>query len=771
MAQQRTTTDTDTTTITNNNNQVVGLASLLHQSGQIRKNWKTFVEHEESLIRKELEQDLPLLFHHHEQQKQIIPQTTVPPPETDTHHDEEVATNPIGGQQTQQQSQQQTQQIQQQEEEENLARGVVGLPISQTPALVGARRGRIHCDDGDVVDDLELAYWNDPVGTRDLQFVTPFSHQTKTATEDASTKPLFLSFEPDPGGWNNVRMSFENMVVLAAATGRTLILPPKKPFYLLGMGKEGARTFGSFLSLPTLQKRISVISMADFLKNYGPEVLGLKDEEAMKQAQPLGEVCVRKAGDAADCDNLWKHFRPVGWQPEFRVREQCLIFDEDVFHGKNITRTNLAKAIRFCGFGRSPVYYNATWTQPRLLHWDAAGVELYRVLDHFYATMHFTNPITDNYMKRLVRDSIHYKDEIQCAAGKIIHAMRKQFPEWSSWHVRHGDFQYKETRISLEQWYNNTKSFLKEGEALYIATDEKNRSFFEPLTSKYGHPVRYMDDFAESIHLKDLDPTYLGMIETIVASYGRTFTGTWFSTFSGYINRLRGYRGLSMANSWYSYAERRDWMHKWQYLTGNHFAREWPIAWVGIDGDELIEHELIEHEIRQEDVHSHLDKTPRLNETSDNKEGKEDEDENEPIDRKVPKFVLDVLEHDVGWTKKPVKRGVSGRPMDQTPGMIGAARAHIQCDVNVDSLAYWNDPQGDRDRNFKSPFSVESGEKYITFAIDRGGWNNVRMSMEIIFIIAFVTGRTLVLPPEIVLYLLNVSIEKWACHFLERQSS
>ena len=170
-------------------------------------------------------------------------------------------------------------------------------------------------------------------------------------------------------------------------------------------------------------------------------------------------------------------------------------------------------------------------------------------------------------------------------------------------------------------------------------------------------------------------------------------------------------------------------------------------------------------------MHSHLDKTPRLNETSDNKEGKEDEDENEPIDRKVPKFVLDVLEHDVGWTKKPVKRGVSGRPMDQTPGMIGAARAHIQCDVNVDSLAYWNDPQGDRDRNFKSPFSVESGEKYITFAIDRGGWNNVRMSMEIIFIIAFVTGRTLVLPPEIVLYLLNVSIEKWACHFLERQSS
>ena len=48
-----------------------------------------------------------------------------------------------------------------------------------------------------------------------------------------------------------------------------------------------------------------------------------------------------------------------------------------------------------------------------------------------------------------------------------------------------------------------------------------------------------------------------------------------------------------------------------------------------------------------------------------------------------------------------------GRPANETPALDGASRAHIECDINVDSLAYWNDPQGTRDLSFKSPFAVE----------------------------------------------------------------
>jgi len=79
-------------------------------------------------------------------------------------------------------------------------------------------------------------------------------------------------------------------------------------------------------------------------------------------------------------------------------------------------------------------------------------------------------------------------------------------------------------------------------------------------------------------------------------------------------------------------------------------------------------------------------------------------------------------------------RGVSGLPLDKTPSLIGAKRAHIQCDKDVDALAYWNDPQGTQDINFKSPFLSNASEtKYLSFEPDPGGWNNIRMSMEIIF--------------------------------------
>ena len=110
------------------------------------------------------------------------------------------------------------------------------------------------------------------------------------------------------------------------------------------------------------------------------------------------------------------------------------------------------------------------------------------------------------------------------------------------------------------------------------------------------------------------------------------------------------------------------------------------------------------------------------------------EQANQPLDsstgvqalgtRNIP-TTLDELKPDHGFVDKPLARGVAGRPVEQTPALQGGRRAHIDCDVNVDSLAYWNEPQGDYDVNFQSPFATE-GEKYISFTPDRGGWNNIR---------------------------------------------
>lgn len=145
-----------------------------------------------------------------------------------------------------------------------LARGVAGLPMSQTPALIGAKHGSIQCD-GQNFDDL--AYWNDPQGELDNNFVSPFAPTDKN-------EKRYITFEPDRGGWNNIRMALEIVVVFAAATGRILVLPPQTPFYRLSNEKgKGTKHhgFADFLDLeqPALRAKVEMISMSEFLEREG----------------------------------------------------------------------------------------------------------------------------------------------------------------------------------------------------------------------------------------------------------------------------------------------------------------------------------------------------------------------------------------------------------------------------------------------------------------------------------------------------------------------
>ncbi len=199
----------------------------------------------------------------------------------------------------------------------------------------------------------------------------------------------------------------------------------------------------------------------------------------------------------------------------------------------------------------------------------------------------------------MIRDHFRYVDEIMCAGARIVQAVRERARKHSpsnkagvydSFHVRRGDFQFKKEIVNdIGKMWNQSKEELEEGGSLFIATDERNKTFFELLNDHYD--VSYLDDYLE--FAGGINPNFYGMLDQLVASKGRTFFGCWWSTYSGYINRLRGYHSaknkekgyeLGHLNSYYFLpAEKKYQMTKYHAVKVPLYMREFPTSWRDID--------------------------------------------------------------------------------------------------------------------------------------------------------------------------------------------
>lgn len=85
--------------------------------------------------------------------------------------------------------------------------------------------------------------------------------------------------------------------------------------------------------------------------------------------------------------------------------------------------------------------------------------------------------------------------------------------------------------------------------------------------------------------LKGVNPNKHGMVESIVCSRAKAFAGTYYSTFTGYIHRLRGYHGLG--ESTYYHAKKFVLDLQMKKSVGHGWPREWRAGWTD-DGGDLI---------------------------------------------------------------------------------------------------------------------------------------------------------------------------------------
>lgn len=63
------------------------------------------------------------------------------------------------------------------------------------------------------------------------------------------------------------------------------------------------------------------------------------------------------------------------------------------------------------------------------------------------------------------------------------------------------------------------------------------------FATSYSLQVKTLKDYLpESKRNKLVNPEWVGMIEQVVAANGRVFVGTYWSTFTSFIVRMRGYQ-------------------------------------------------------------------------------------------------------------------------------------------------------------------------------------------------------------------------------------
>jgi len=421
----------------------------------------------------------------------------------------------------------------------------------------------------------------------------------------------FVTFSPWIGGFNNIRMSLEMAVAFAASTGRTLVMPPEYDMYL-----RGKSSLESYFDYNDLARGVSLITYDEFFKltdfgKYQKEKPGTPHKETERYYEGLKAM---PEGEVYDTGKVWGKNK---WGDAF-IGGQVVYCFPNCPNEKAGSNDN-----------NSPAYKERTWfenyardlrrfdgddpaiTKAKIVHFPQ------NLLGHFYTFVFHRDIEKGRRIKRIVRDHVHFRDEIFQLAERIINKL--QDFKFSCLHIRHNDFPYKEAWISADEIVDNTKRFIKEGETVYIATDEignekkallksawndptamvkkAEHTWFTPMKEKWGkNHVVFLSDFWDELLKKDTPSIWIGCVESVVCSRARVFAGTRKSTFSGYIQRLRGYMPdvgqklildvqSNYPSDYYMYFKGPEWFQiKNSYGTGEHpyWGREYKDAWEGV---------------------------------------------------------------------------------------------------------------------------------------------------------------------------------------------
>ena len=338
----------------------------------------------------------------------------------------------------------------------------------------------------------------------------------------------FISFEPWHGGYSNIRMSYEIAAAIAHVTNRTLILPPKIYCLFLSEWAKKDTFFDMWTTLDkeALKKQFKCIDFEDV-----PEYKNLISEhQYFEKVDRVAKIIL-----FGEKEEYYKENR--GKDEQWKNQDSCLLH--------NIVMVNTINDYDdFNEFarGRKIVHLNC---DDKFIHFPK------NLFGHFFYFVYGNSIQKRNEIKEKIKNGIKYRNEFYEKAEKVkkiigyndcflwdqVNCKNIYEHQYNAIHVRQNDFlntRPDSAKNQIKTLLEDIQNIIPNDVPLYIATDEKNKSLFDPLRKKYN--IWFLDNF--NLNLKAHEAL---VVEQIICSNANIFLGSKDSTYSEYINILRGY--------------------------------------------------------------------------------------------------------------------------------------------------------------------------------------------------------------------------------------
>lgn len=275
-------------------------------------------------------------------------------------------------------------------------------------------------------------------------------------------------------------------------------MPPRYVHYNL---KSFA--YEDFFDIEDMKKAINVISYEDF---------------------------AAREGIHNDFANIKEYATPINWT---EIASNKGIF---VYPTKSVSDPQDLMKVQLFAAGKQVWRDLSDLPNEKILHFVK-----HSLFNPFYVYFYTLDYQLDNYLKKMIREHVHFKTEIfNVAQSYIMHLP----PQYYAIHLRRGDFlkQYRFQDINGATLFNNIKQLIPDNATIYISTDERPEIIKEHYVSILAEKYHVITMHDIKHHYDDTYPSnWLGVIEQVICSRAVKFVGTKLSTFSSFIVRMRGY--------------------------------------------------------------------------------------------------------------------------------------------------------------------------------------------------------------------------------------